>query len=193
MRHKRPALRSIGLERDERVIRAWQARYPALCELVHTDAHTYLANYAFTGSELVYCDPPYLPETRSRSRVYRYDYSVEDHECLLALLKTLPCMVVVSGYPSALYGDELRSWQQIQFSAKTHAGQRVESLWFNFDPPTKLHDHRFLGSTFRERELIKRRLHRLRARIRRLSDVERQLLRDWINAQDMQSEDGGLQ
>jgi site-specific DNA-adenine methylase len=35
------------------------------------------------GRVLVYSDPPYLPETRTRNARYRYEYSVADHERLL--------------------------------------------------------------------------------------------------------------
>jgi len=48
---------------------------------------------------LVYSDPPYLHHTRTLGRRYRYDYEEADHIELLELLKTLPCNVILSGYP----------------------------------------------------------------------------------------------
>jgi len=50
---------------------------------------------------LVYSDPPYLHATRSSGRRYRFDYAEADHVELLTLLTSLPCQVIVSGYPSA--------------------------------------------------------------------------------------------
>lgn len=53
----------------------------------------------------MYADPPYLLETRTSRRRYRCEYTREDHERLLALLRELPAAVILSGYPSALYED----------------------------------------------------------------------------------------
>ncbi len=38
---------------------------------------------------------------------YRHDYSDADHAALLELLKRLPCQVMGSGHPSALYDEML--------------------------------------------------------------------------------------
>jgi DNA adenine methylase len=63
---------------------------------------------------LHYVDPPYLPETRSpankydlKHRAYRHELTRDDHVVLLAELKTLAGMVVLSGYPSGLYDSAL--------------------------------------------------------------------------------------
>ena len=90
---------------------------------------------------LHYCDPPYLPETRSRSgrvagvgsaAVYRHEMSAEDHEQLLDALKALQGMVVLSGYPSALYDDALTGWRRVEREALADgARKRTEVLWLN--------------------------------------------------------------
>lgn len=133
------------------------------------------------GDEVVYCDPPYLPGTRRRDRVYRHDYVENDHVRLLGTLRNLPCRVVVSGYPSKLYDEWLSGWSTQTFTAKSHDGVREEKLWFNFDVPACLHDPRHLGRDFRERQTIKRRLERLRRRITTLSPQERHLLAEWLD------------
>lgn len=180
MRHKVPAKHSIGIDIDARVISTWRAKYPGLCQLVHGDACDFLRSFRFCGEELVYCDPPYVSSTRKRPRVYRHDYTVEQHEELLAILQRLPCLIVVSGYTSPLYEAELRNWNRIDFSAKTHRGVRMESLWFNFEKPIRLHDSRYVGSSFREREIVKRRQERLRTRIARLHPIEQHALLEWM-------------
>jgi len=76
----------------------------------------------FRGDELVYCDPPYLPSTRRRARLYRHDYSESDHVRLLEMLQKVPCRVVLSGYPSELYAERLRDWNSRTYSAKAHDG-----------------------------------------------------------------------
>lgn len=93
------------------------------------------------GSEtLHYVDPPYLPETRStksrksgeRYNAYQHEMSVDDHRELLALLRELRGMVVLSGYPSALYDDALPEWTRVERRALTDgARERTEVLWLN--------------------------------------------------------------
>jgi Site-specific DNA methylase len=56
---------------------------------------------------LVYCDPPYLLYTRTSNRRYRFEYEEQDHIELLEIVKTLPCSVMIYGYPSTLYEDLL--------------------------------------------------------------------------------------
>lgn len=180
MRHKQPSSRNIGIDIDDRVIAKWRAEYPGACDLVNADANTFLRNYPFCGGELVYCDPPYLSSTRRRNKVYRFDYTESDHEELLVTLRALPCMVVLSGYASSLYQSLLSGWHQINFPAKTHAGLRTETVWINFERPKRLHDPRYMGKTFREREVIKRRHARLKSRLTRLPPAERHALADWI-------------
>ena len=73
-------------------------------ELIHGDAITFLKEYSFTGKELIYCDPPYLRETRKKHySIYKYEYSVAQHIELLNVIKSIPCMVMISGYESSLY------------------------------------------------------------------------------------------
>lgn len=189
LRHKKPANASIGVDRDPAVVRSWRHLFPSLASYVEADAVDFLASQRFTGDELVYCDPPYLPATRRRARVYKHDYAERDHLRLLEALQKLPCRVVISGYASDLYDECLTGWNSLTYPAKAHDGIRQEKIWFNFDPPARLHDSRYLGRDFRERQTIKRRLHRLQRRISTLSPQEQRLLSQWLDDQ-LQEEDG---
>lgn len=89
---------------------------------------------------LFYCDPPYLPETRSRLGnrkgdgfiAYQHDMTAYDHAALLAFLQTLTGMVVLSGYPSKLYDDALSDWRRVETQALADgARKRTEVLWIN--------------------------------------------------------------
>lgn len=180
LRHKRPAGRSIAIDRDPLVVSEWNQRHPTLAEFRVSDAVEFLRRYPFRGVEVVYADPPYLPCTRRRPRVYRCDYSEQDHLELIHLLRSLPCAAIVSGYPSQLYDEQLSDWRRKEFQAKTHRGVRTEVLWFNFEPPSELHDTRYLGKDFREREVTQRRLSRIKARLERLPPVERNAIRRWL-------------
>lgn len=184
MRNKRPAARSIGIELHEKVADRWRKgsiwESEVQPEVYCTSAEAYLSEYRFEGGELVYADPPYHPAVRRQPSVYRHDYSHEDHVRLLALLCSLPCMVIVSGYNNPLYADALSGWNTKTFNAKTHQGVREETLWFNFDEPTQLHDSRFIGDTFRDREASRRRIARLKDKIERMDPRERATVIEWL-------------
>ena len=97
MKRKPPALHNIGIDRDPRALAAFECDYPV--QRIHGCAHRFLADYDYQGCELIYSDPPYLIRTRTSGRRYRFDYAEQDHIELLELLKTLPCKVILSGYP----------------------------------------------------------------------------------------------
>lgn len=176
LRHKRPAAVNIGVDIDKCVISTWQAMARSDLSLFEADACHFLRSYRFQGDELVYCDPPYLHETRRRQRIYRFEYSRQQHIDLLNVLLTLPCGVLVSGYRSQLYDTMLSGWRSMEFWGDSHTGPRKEVVWMNFDPPALLHDHSHLGADFRARETIKRRRRGLLSRVASLSAAERQAL-----------------
>ena len=122
---------------------------------MHADCHRYLADFAFDGSELVYSDPPYLRGARKSRRRYRHDYEDADHEALLGLLKGLPCAVMVSGYPSALYDELLRGWRSVSLQVMNQAGVVTEKVWFNF-APDRVHWASCAGRDFTHRQTVKR-------------------------------------
>ena len=132
MKRKPAALRNIGIDLDAGALRAFSCDYPV--ELVNGCCHEYLAGFAFDGSELVYSDPPYLHGARKSGHRYRHDYEDAGHEALLALLRGLPCAVMVSGYPSALYNALLCGWRSVSLQVMNQAGVAPEKVWFNFEP-----------------------------------------------------------
>jgi DNA adenine methylase len=153
MKRKPAALHTIGIDRNERALARFACDYPV--ELIHGCAHAFLAAYPFCGRELIYCDPPYLQSSRSSARRYRFDYSEQDHIALLELLKGLPCQVMVSGYPSALYDELLGQWGSVELQVMNQAGVRTEKLWFNFTPD-RVHWASYAGRNFTHRQTVKR-------------------------------------
>jgi len=91
--------------------------------------------------------------------------------------------VLISGYDNALYRSLLSGWNTYRFKAKSHDGLRDETIWYNFERPRKLHDYRYLGRDFRERQTIRRRLERLKDRIAKLSDQELEYIHEWISSE----------
>jgi len=181
MRHKLPAGRNIGVELDARVVAQWRETSRDDIELIHGDAATFLATRTYTGDELVYCDPPYLKETRRGGTLYRHEYEVTDHERLLDVLATLPCSVMISGYDNALYGERLSRWRKHTFRTTSQKGLRDETVWMNFPTPAVLHDTRFLGDSFRERQTIQRRTQTLQRRVASMASQERAALIRWMS------------
>ncbi|MCP4159771.1 MAG: DNA adenine methylase, partial [Deltaproteobacteria bacterium] len=146
MRKKRPAKVNIGIEIDMNAIEMWSdIATPKDMQLICGDAIGFLKEYKFTGKELVYCDPPYLRNTRKKIKpIYKYEYTTKQHIELLKVITALPCMVMICGYESQLYTDTLKDWFTHSFQAKTHKGTAIEWVWMNYSHPKKLHDYRFL-------------------------------------------------
>lgn len=181
LRHKKPAARqNIGIDIDADVVRRWKESCREGYDIRQADAYLFLKSYPFTGDEVVYCDPPYLARTRRGGRLYRYEYTDQDHIDLLRLLRQLPCRVLISGYPDPLYDSLLAGWNTRAFNAKTQAATATEKVWFNYAAPEKLHDSRWLGNDFRERERIRRRLATLQRRVSGLHGVEREAFLAWV-------------
>ncbi len=179
LRNKKPSDTEIGIDLDVRVLAEPELLKRGV-KLVKADALDFLNTYRFRGHEVVYCDPPYLPSTRKRRKIYRHEVDQNHHEMLLKAITDIDARVLISGYDSDLYRHWLHDWNTHKFSAKTHCGVREEFVWFNFDAPTVLHDYRHLGRDFRERQVIKRRIERLKARIASLSVVEQECIKEWL-------------
>jgi hypothetical protein len=82
-------------------------------------------------------------------------------------------MVVLSGYRSQLYDSIVGHWHQLDFSTVNRAAKTTtETIWMNFSPPSVLHDYQYLGTDFRERERIKRKLLRWQKRFARMTELE---------------------
>jgi len=170
MQRKPPALRNIAICLDPAPLARFKCHYPV--EKVHGCAHRFLREFDFRGRELLYCDPPYLHPTRRSARRYRFEYEEQDHVELLELLKSLPCSVILSGYPSALYDDLLGQWRTLELQVMNQAGVRTEKLWFNFTPD-RVYWPAYAGRNFTHRQSIKRKAHSWGRRYQAMPPAER--------------------
>ncbi|MHC5227560.1 DNA adenine methylase [Enterococcus sp. LJL99] len=102
-------------------------------QIEHQDASKLLERYN-RKNVLTYVDPPYLLETRSK-RLYKHEYTLQDHEKLLNQLSEFKGNVILSGYQSDLYDTILSGWHKINFDATAESGaKRTEVLWLNYEP-----------------------------------------------------------
>jgi len=184
LRYKRPALLQIGVEVDPDVVAAWgRARWagpdasPELAIRPASFLDLDLSELA-EADTFAYLDPPYLHSTRSSRARYGHELTEAQHRALLDRARGLRCMVALSCYDSDLYREALAGWRKIQFPAQSRGGLRTETLYMNYPEPTpaELHDARFVGENFRQREVSKRRVETILRKINRLSAEERAAL-----------------
>lgn len=81
---------------------------------------------------LIYCDPPYVLETR-HGKQYRCEMDDKDHQELLDILLKHEGYVMISGYDSELYNDMLKGWHRCEAVAYSQVcSKKKEVLWMNY-------------------------------------------------------------
>lgn len=86
---------------------------------------------------LIYCDPPYMLNTR-HGKQYRYEMDDKDHEELLLLLRKHKGAVLISGYDTELYQEMLGDWNRyVKTSYSQVRSKKLEVLWTNYNLPVK--------------------------------------------------------
>jgi DNA adenine methylase len=92
---------------------------------------------------LHYVDPPYVHVTRKNRQSGNYgDFEMTDgdHRELAGVLRSISGMVVLSGYPCALYDELYGDWDCVRREAMADgARKRIECLWLS--PATKARLH----------------------------------------------------
>lgn len=97
---------------------------------------------------LHYVDPPYVLSTRSDpSKDYAHELTDDEHLALLAGLDRVQGMVILSGYPSALYDDALGHWQRVERKALADGARaRTEVLWLNQAASSRIPSPQLFGA-----------------------------------------------
>ncbi|OLV20160.1 DNA adenine methylase [Deinococcus marmoris] len=82
---------------------------------------------------LLYIDPPYLGETHKAGRLYDHELKTPaEHQALIDAVLGHVGPVVMSGYPSAQYSEQLAGWHLVSTTARAQSnGHRQECLWIN--------------------------------------------------------------
>lgn len=195
-RNKVPAQISVLNDNDSSVIDRWKRALPAkefiVCMdfmqgnlfeapalptviLRCNDWKVIFDRFANNADAFIYLDNPYKMDTRrSNKSLYLFDWKEDSkHAELLAAAVIAKSNVMISAYENDMYNEALKGWYTHRFNSMTRKGLREEIIYFNYPPPTVLHDFRYLGNDFRERERIKRKINRHTARLERLPEVER--------------------
>lgn len=106
---------------------------------------------------LIYLDPPYVKSTRNHNRSsnrsthkdYGYEMDDIDHKMMLVVSGSLKSKVIISGYISDIYEEQLKGWykKEIRSTSFISGSQmekgdtsmaRTEVLWSNFEIPDQL-------------------------------------------------------
>ena len=102
-----------------------------------------IENYADNPRTLIYCDPPYVHETRGDTGTgghgYRIEMTDDDHRDLADALHATPAIAFISGYRSELYDELYADWESASVNTySTIAGisnakgaARTEVVWSN--------------------------------------------------------------
>jgi DNA adenine methylase len=126
---------------------------------------------------LIYLDPPYPFDVRScQKRLFNFEAGDWPfHEALLGLVLRLSqwVKIMVSSYENSIYNEALTGWGKEQFRCMSRGGVRTETVWYNFPRPVVLHDYRWIGKNFRDRERIKKYQGTIMKKLRSLSPIER--------------------
>ena len=185
LRHKKLAQYSIGIDKDSEVIEAWKNNNIPGCHFINSDAISWLENFKVPaaifkqmGFEIfTYLDPPYPKSCRKNPQdLYRHEMTDADHIKLLNVTRSISSPILISSYPNEIYNEILKDWNTIEFKSTTRNGAAIEKLWFNYELPEKLHDYKYLGNDYRERERIKGIIFRNVSTFKRMPAAERNAL-----------------
>lgn len=132
-----------------RTIQKWESKIAAIIpvqerlsrmQIDNRDFRQVLKSYDTTNS-LFYMDPPYVPNTRSQKKSYKYEMSRADHLELVQVLLSIKGKAILSGYDNDIYDILVENgWRKEllgDFSkASSNAKERPvaqEYVWLNFD------------------------------------------------------------
>lgn len=85
------------------------------------------------NNTFIYCDPPYLQDTRKK---YLYNHEMDDihHKKLLETILKSDCKIMISGYENELYNEMLTGWNKAHKNTTAECSiKRTETIWFNYD------------------------------------------------------------
>ena len=127
-------------------VNAWETALKSLPSLAERLEEVHIFDFAaldviktFNSERtLLYCDPPYLQDTRISKTVYSYEMSIDDHIELAHSLNNFNGKVLISSYPSPLYNKLYKGWNIEKKKIANNASQKktkdkkVEIIFRNY-------------------------------------------------------------
>ncbi len=176
MQQKKPASLNIGIDKDAAVIYKLQNEF-------RNPSHLFmncnfldifpLLTWSYSHKDtLMYLDPPYMMHTRTHKKKYKHEFGNDEHKLLMSHIQNATCSIALSCYDNEYYSNNLKHWNKINFNSITRSGVRVETLYMNYEI-NSLHDYKFLGKDFTDRQRIKRRINLLVSKLKSLPTLER--------------------
>lgn len=182
-RMKSPADVTIIIEKDEKQFQDLKDIFDYTdVNVINYDGIIYLRqmlNKQLDHKEtFIYADPPYPIFTkRSKNKLYRITWTDDQHVEFLLAVKELKCRIAISSYENELYNSHLKDWRKYHFEAVTRSGKTAtECLYMNYRDPYSLHDYRFLGENFTDRQRIKRKAGRWLKNLKDMPVLERKAI-----------------
>ena len=106
-------------------------------QIEHQDVFKLIERYD-REDVIMYLDPPYVISTRSK-RIYKHEFTNEDHEKLLKFCIKTKAKILISGYESELYNEYLKNWEKEEVMAVCETGiKKKEVLWKNYKNKNRL-------------------------------------------------------
>lgn len=192
-----PSTYQIGIDIDLKVINSWLGvnSFDLSRYFLNTNSIDFIESFLPTANILkkmgvrifIFCDPPYLMETRKQQKdLYNYELTEQDHIRLLAAICRLQpfANILISHYSCNLYNNVLDNWHKQDFSNNTRAGRVTDRLYWNYKIK-ELHDYSFIGENYREREKIKGMLNNTVSKIERMPDLQRRAFIESLNQKNL--------
>lgn len=197
-----PAQETIGIEINPKVYQAWcEAEKDRKLTLINDNSHDWLYAHEWDHfrRQFLYVDPPYLMDARKSSRkVYFKEWTPMEHELYLKRLLWLDTLypsvlIMVQHYPHPLHDELLlrNGWHHADYEANTRQGIAKERIYMNYPTPDELHDYRYVGKDYREREVITKLKQKWTGQFQRMIPAEREAIFEAMEGFDWDSEVSG--
>lgn len=177
------ANRSTLNDLDRNVIDAW---IEANLDFQPFDLYQYNAIHCIANKQIwqhdldqpgnfIFLDPPYrFGSRKTKGKIYNCEMSDSDHsELLFALTNYTQAKIMICHYPDTMYDNYLHGWHKHDYKSMTRAGMADERLYMNYAKPERLHDYRYIGADFTNRQQLKRIRENMINKLSRLDPVLR--------------------
>ena len=102
--------------------------------LSNIDGTQFIRDFGYKKNALIYLDPPYVLDARKFSgKFYKYEMLDSAHREFLTVIQNSPCMIMLSGYDSPIYNEQLSDWKKFTKDVPCHSVPKVRHTRFGSD------------------------------------------------------------